>query len=541
MTDFLSLTGKNKKFFLFTLLVGIVYSAIGVAIPTISGRLITSVLTDSSNRVIMLCVFLSVSLFQICFAGLDNYMGDTLKIKQKKQMRENAFRSFSAHDSSKREEISAFTSFINNDIPSVAEQYFLGTIDIIKCTCIIFFSALSLLFIHWILAFTIVGVSILIVVFPNTMRKRGGEARKTYSGMLGKYNTTLQSILNGLRLVKAYRCQQYAAGTIRAANDGIARSEAVLLKHQLIVQGITIFLQVAKTVLILMIGIDLISRNEMDIGSLVAVIQLAEVISGPIEVLAYLRHGRNESLPILEQYRRMINSTPENKAVRTNQAENFKQLSIDHISYQVEDLTILNDICAHFAAGRKYLIAGKSGSGKSTLLRLIAQIGDTQYGGQILYNQHEIRSIAYGSYYEKVCPVFQTPYLFYATLEDNICLGRPISKDVYDDVIKKLNLEYLLERYHNQELTPEIMDSLSGGEQQRVALARAMVGRPPIYLLDEVTSALDQSNSAMIEQLLLNEQAMVLHVCHKPNPALIPQYDGIYELAGGILCSKMEA
>ena len=118
---------------------------------------------------------------------------------------------------------------------------------------------------------------------------------------------------------------------------------------------------------------------------------------------------------------------------------------------------------------------------------------------------------------------------------------RPISKDVYDDVIKKLNLEYLLERYHNQELTPEIMDSLSGGEQQRVALARAMVGRPSIYLLDEVTSALDQSNSAMIEQLLLNEQAMVLHVCHKPNPALIPQYDGIYELADGILCSKMEA
>ncbi len=133
----------------------------------------------------MLRVFLSVSFFQICFAELDNYMGGMLKIKQKKQMRENAFRSFSVQESSTREEISAFSSFINNDIPSVAEQYFLGTIDIIKCTCIILFSALSLLFIHWILALTIVGVSILIVVFPNTMRKRGGEARKIYSGMLG--------------------------------------------------------------------------------------------------------------------------------------------------------------------------------------------------------------------------------------------------------------------------------------------------------------------------------------------------------------------
>ena len=98
MTGFLSLMGKNKRFFLLTLLVGLVYSAIGVAVPTISGRLITSVLTDSSNRVIMLCVFLSVSFFQICFAELDNYMGGTLKIKQKKQMRENAFRSFSAQE-----------------------------------------------------------------------------------------------------------------------------------------------------------------------------------------------------------------------------------------------------------------------------------------------------------------------------------------------------------------------------------------------------------------------------------------------------------
>ena len=54
----------------------------------------------------------------------------------------------------------------------------------------------------------------------------------------------------------------------------------------------------AKTVLILLIGLYLISKREIDVGSLVAVIQLAEVISAPIEVLAYLRHGRNEVLPL---------------------------------------------------------------------------------------------------------------------------------------------------------------------------------------------------------------------------------------------------
>ena len=152
MKDFLSLLDKNKKFFLLTLLVGMIYSAISVAIPTISGRLITSVVADSANRTILLCVFLLISFFQFCFAELDEYMGNTLKIRQKKQMRQKAFHAFSEQDSAKREEISSFVSFVNNDIPDVAEQYFLGTIDIVKCTSIIIFSALSLLYIgYWLL------------------------------------------------------------------------------------------------------------------------------------------------------------------------------------------------------------------------------------------------------------------------------------------------------------------------------------------------------------------------------------------------------
>lgn len=535
MKKTLSLLDKNKRFFLLTLLVGIVYSAISVAIPTISGRLITSVVADSANRTRLLCIFLLISLFQLCFAELDEYMGNTLKIRQKKQMRRNAFHAFSAQDSAKREDISAFVSFVNNDIPSVAEQYVLGTIDMIKCMSILAFSALSLLYIHWVLALVIVGVSLLIVALPNTMRKRGGAARKRYSGVLANYNTTLRSILDGLRLVKAYRCRKYAAESVDSADDGIARSEMTLLKYQLVTQGITTALQVAKTVLILLIGLYLISKKEIDVGSLVAVIQLAEVISAPIEVLAYLRHGRNEVLPILAQYQSMIGRKPEGDDRRTACAGALEQLAVDHLSYRAEELTILKDVCARFTAGRKYLITGGSGSGKSTLLRLIAQIGDLQYGGRILYNGHEIRTIPYGAYYESICPVFQEPYLFYATLEDNICVGRPIPRDIYLDVIRKLNLEYLLDRYHGQELTQERMETLSGGERQRVALARAMVGRPSVYLLDEVTSALDQANAELVERLLLEEPSMVLHICHKPNPALRDRYDGIYELSDGVL------
>ena len=66
---------------------------------------------------------------------------------------------------------------------------------------------------------------------------------------------------------------------------------------------------------------------------------------------------------------------------------------------------------------------------------------------------------------------------------------------------------------------------LSGGEKQRIALARAMVGKPQVYLLDEITSSLDEQHAREMEEILLAEDAMVLYVCHKIIPELKEQYE----------------
>lgn len=537
MKRLFSLLEKNKKFFLFTLLVGLLYSAIGVVIPNISGQLITAAISRSDALAGTLGVFLALSFCQILFAELDEYAGNTLKLRQKAQMRKHAFRAFSVRDDAGTEEISSFVSFVNNDIPSVTEQYVLGTVDILKCMSMILLSALSLLYIHWLFALVIVSISVLIVLLPNTMRKRGGEAGKQYSARLARYNTTLRSILDGLHIVKAYRAQTYARTSTDAADDGVSDGARVLLKHHLIVQLITTALQVMKTVLLLLVGVALLARERIEVGSIVAVLQLSEIMGAPIEVLAYERHERNEVLPLLAQYETLIAYKDETADLRAQQAGAFQELSVEHVSCQAGELAILTDTCARFEAGKNYLITGESGSGKSTLLRLIAQIGTLRYAGKIFYNRQEIKTLTDASYYEKVCPVFQEPYLFHATLEENICLGRDIPKETYLSVIENLNLGYLLRRHHNQELTPEIIQTLSGGERQRVALARAMVGHPSVYLLDEVTSALDQENAELVERLLLQQDAAVLHVCHKPTPALLDRYDAVFRMTDGKLVS----
>ena len=181
------------------------------------------------------------------------------------------------------------------------------------------------------------------------------------------------------------------------------------------------------------------------------------------------------------------------------------------------------------------MISGPSGSGKSTLLSLIARTGELPYEGAVRLGGGEVSAIAPDAYYKKVCPVFQEPCLFYATLEENILLGRDIPAERYREVVEKLNLGYLLERYRGQDLTPETVESLSGGERQRVAVARALAGRAEVYLLDEVTSALDPENARLVEELLLREDACVIHVCHKPVPDLDRLYDGRFVMEAGRL------
>lgn len=527
--------GKNRLYFIFTLLIGVLYSMISVVIPTVSGKLITAVVYGESNSRNRLFVFIFICVLLILFSQADKWMTGKLQIKQKQLMRKKCFFSFSLNDSAGREEQAAFVSFVNNDIPSITEQYIIGTIDIVKCISIVLLSSISLLSVHWILAFLIIGISGMMVSLPKIIQEKSGNARKVYSGALAKYNTILQSFLGGNQVIKTYRYHERANGLLGDEDKKVVEKEEILLKYQLLMQGLTAFLQESKKILILIIGIILVAQGAIEIGGLVAIIQLENIISAPIEVLAYLFHSRNEVLPLLEHYGKLqaISNVEKTRASVTEVCSN--EIQARELSYQIGELQILKNINVTFKAGKNYLITGTSGSGKSTLLRLLARVGDDSYTGNILFDENEIRKISYGQYYENVATVFQEPYLFYASLRENILLGREISDEQYNGIIEKLHLEYLLKRYAEQEITPEIVDSLSGGEKQRVALARAMVGRPQVYLLDEVTSALDVENAHVIERLLLEEDAMVIHISHKVNEELLEMYDEKLKLNNGII------
>ncbi len=554
----------NRGIFAVTLLVGIGYSANSVLIPVLAGRLITAVVEDLSGAAGIILLYLGIYLVQLILCQADTYMAGKFKIRQKVLMRDRAYEAFSSGKSTvSREETASFVSYLNNDLPAVVEQYFAGIIDIIKCVCLILFSAVSILSIHWLLTLEIFAFSVMIVWFPSLLKGRGDRARKGVSEAMSGYNERLQSFLGGLPVLKSYGYQGRSALFMRQSNQEVAARESKQLHCQIAVYGTTAFLQLSKDGLLLITSVMLVARGVIAIGSLVTVLQLASLLAAPIEVLAYLRHARNEVGSLLKRYEDILEEAEsacfgaEQFGCEAVMDEKLRELRVKDLSFHINGIPILKNISHTFRAGEKYLITGESGSGKSTLLKLLSRMYDQSAadsahvdgeetvlyhgeeegsalhndiasrsgrGGAIFYNGSDIDKVPASLYYKHICPVFQEPYLFCMTFRENILLGRDIPDSVYRETVEKLHLSYLLERYEGQEISPRIVEQLSGGEKQRVALARAMVGRPDAYLCDEVTSALDEKNAGNVESILLKEDAMVIMISHKPSGSLLERY-----------------
>lgn len=521
--NFWSLLGSKKIFWLY-LLTGISFSIISIIAPMFSGNLVDAVIYKQEDLGRNLCWLIGVYVSLLLFSVLDQYFSNLFLIRQKQEMRNRAFGAFLKKENLNREKISSFVSFVNNDIPGIAENYFQGTIDILKCVCIALGAALALLQIHWMLAIIIMGSSLIMVAMPKVMQEKAATCRKQYAGALEKYNTLLASYLEGADVVKAYLYHGRAMEAAIAKNQEIQKEEEKVRNCQVGVYAMASGIQILKKLLILTIGVYLIYTQEIKAGELLAAVQLAEILAAPIEVLAYLINGKNEIQPLVERYKEILVKTEMTGGL---QIDKIDTIHMNEISVMAGETSILEHFSASFEAGKKYMLVGKSGSGKSTLLRLLGRMERELYSGQIRVNQNDYKAVSEESFYKKIGIVPQEAYLFWASMEENILLGRCISNADYLAIIEKLHLGYLLERFANQMLDEETVSKLSGGEKQRIALARAMVGKPEVYLLDEITSSLDAGNAYDIERMLLKEDAMVIHACHKIIPELKEKYDKV--------------
>lgn len=200
--------------------------------------------------------------------------------------------------------------------------------------------------------------------------------------------------------------------------------------------------------------------------------------------------------------------------------ENNKEiLKIENLNLEIGTVKILKDIS--FTVQKKEIIAllGPSGSGKSSLLKSINML-NTPSCGQIKYHNNDIQEISPMALRKKIGYVLQKPTLFGNDVMENLKYPYELHQKVFD-----INLvEFYLKKVN---LKPDILEKkpneLSGGEQQRISLVRTLLLEPEIILLDEVTSALDEDNTLLIEELIKyeneNNELTVIFISHNNEQA----------------------
>jgi len=172
--------------------------------------------------------------------------------------------------------------------------------------------------------------------------------------------------------------------------------------------------------------------------------------------------------------------------------------------YPSQSKPALQDINLHINAGETHAFVGQTGSGKSTVIKLLMRYYHSQTG-QVLVDQHPIEDISIESLRSQIGLVSQATFLFNDSIFANIQYGNDAASEA--DVIAAAKMaeahdfiSQLDEGYQTR--VGEQGVKLSGGQIQRLALARALLKNPPILILDEATSAVDNETEAAIQKSL---------------------------------------
>ena len=320
-----------------------------------------------------------------------------------------------------------------------------------------------------------------------------------------------------------------------------ARSAMIAARWSQIAMNFSNFAMQMVTVLVIIFGVYLIQEGEMTVGALVACTILSGRALAPLGQIAAVAtrfHQARNSLTALDGMMQTPVERPEGRSfVHRQKFSGHVEFKNVGFSYPEAKTSALTEISFDIQAGEKVGIIGRIGSGKSTIERLIMGLYDPTEGS-VLVDGTDTRQIDPADLRRSIGVVPQDNYLFFGTVKENIALGAPFADD--EMILRAARISGVDEFTARHPLgldmpVGERGQSLSGGQRQAISIARALLLDPPIMMMGEPTSSMDDTTEGRFKQRLqsmMGGKTLIL-VTHRGS--LLTLVDRLLVMDGGRL------
>lgn len=515
------LVQNHKVLYFISLILIVSYSVVDLLKSILMSYIFDDHLLDSiSSLIVIVLVFLGVYLI---VSTLQQYVVEVLKNKIRYSLNQNLYQSYASRniESFQKKDSSEILNEFNNEVNVVIDNYVSSKLNVFSLTISLILGSLYIANLSVeILMFLLFCAFITIFInsiFKNSLKKN----QMNYFDSMKQWLCSIKNLCRCFSDIKILNLEKVFCDGLDIENKNIEQSTLKNNGFIKILTSINSFISQAMFFLTLLFGIVLIHYNRLTVGQLLGIAQASNMVIMPIVNYANLRNMIQSSIPVLQKL--LDNSICSEEKDPIIFDEQIHDIKIKHLSFSYGARLILDLNNLVIDQGKKYLVIGKSGDGKSTFLDILTK---QKKADGIYVNDKDLKDVQFSTYADTFSYVNQDNDLLPFSFEQNITLGRKMSKYSLKDLVTIFNLESIFDKERDN-LDFEHLN-LSGGEKQRICLARAIYRNKKWLFLDEAFSAIDKTNSDRIHQFILSDPYLtVLSIEHKVTKETVSLYDKV--------------